>query len=124
MATDTIRLRGAAILGNRIPVSLKIFVTALAIADDLIAVLVIAIFYTDRIQLVNSPWASQVLLFALGQTYWVFGSLQSTPLSGFVYGMPCSNPEYMLPWPAFCWPSPYRPEHMLIENPSSSAAVG
>ena len=51
------------ILGDKVPVSLKVFLTALAIADDLIAILVVAIFYGGNINLTLLGVAVVVILF-------------------------------------------------------------
>lgn len=57
------------ILGDKVPVSLKVFLTALAIADDLIAILVVALFYGGSINfgLLSIAIALIVLIFIMNR---------------------------------------------------------
>ena len=119
------------LLGSRVPVSLKVFLTAVAIIDDLGAILIIAVFYTDKLSLpaLTGAAAGVLLLVALnrarvaaiapyvviGLVVWLFvyksgihatlagvATALTIPLSDARGGSPLKKTEHALhPWVAF-----------------------
>jgi len=85
MATDIAFALGVlALLGKRIPVSLRLFLTTLAIADDLGALLVIAIFYTENLDLNSLGIAGLIMVVLVAMGVAGFRSLMLYMLVGAV----------------------------------------
>jgi NhaA family Na+:H+ antiporter len=70
MATDIAFALGViSLLGKRVPTSLKIFLAALAIADDLGAIMVIAIFYTNELHWMQLAYSAGILALLIAMNW-------------------------------------------------------
>lgn len=81
MATDiAFAIAVLSVVGSRVPVSLKIFLTALAVADDLGAILVIAIFYGTKIHFLLLGLSAVMLLGA-----WFLGKFKVNVMMPYLF---------------------------------------
>lgn len=122
MATDIAFSLGVlAMLGSRVPVSLKIFLTTLAVVDDIGGILVIAIFYSSGIEYVYLLYSLAAIAFLLlGSVFKVQSKMYYILIGGVVWYMFLNSgihPTIAGVIVAFCIPA--RP----VFNPKKYIAV-
>ena len=106
MATDIAFALGIlSLAGKSVPTSLKIFLTALAIIDDLGAILVIAIFYTHELSLLDLSLALGIfialfILGKLGMRRLIFFLIPGAFMWYFMHNPACMPPSVASYWPS------------------------
>ena len=97
MATDiAFSLAIISMLGKRVPASVKIFLTALAIVDDLGAIVVIAIFYTEKLEFTYLALSGAILLLLILLNFFKVKNIFSTSFQDCFYGILCITVVSML----------------------------
>lgn len=85
MATDTaFAVALIAIMGSRVPVELRIFLTAAAIVDDIGAIVVVAIFYSDALNVVALSGALAVVAYLVLLNRWAVYRVTPYVIAGVV----------------------------------------
>ena len=89
IATDTaFAVALIAVLGDRVPVELRVFLTAAVIVDDLVAIAIIALFYTEGIALAYLVAAAGVAAMLLALNRWnVYHALPYGVLGIILWGL-------------------------------------
>lgn len=87
MATDIAFSLGVlAMLGSRVPVSLKIFLTTLAVVDDIGGIIVIAVFYSSHIEVMLLVYALLLLgVLLLGSVFHIKSKIFYLTIGGVVW---------------------------------------
>jgi Na+:H+ antiporter, NhaA family len=67
------------LLGSRVPVGMKLLLSTIAVVDDLIAILIIAVFYAQGLSLVALSWAAATLL-----AMWLLNRMKVTALAPYL----------------------------------------
>lgn len=67
------------LLGNRVPIALKVFLVTVAIFDDIGAILIIALFYTESLS-INALWFALAALIVL----WIFNRRQVVKVTPYI----------------------------------------